>query len=134
MPVFADSYGGAMQFMQEKPPGFVTFVSHAGRDIMNLLANEFLQVKAGRVDYVKLVETISVSWKNEWSILETNTLAAPRASPGIADQGPRSMSATTSSLPRRRNVIGPSVLVPMRAQPAAASRGMALSMLRSLSS
>ena len=82
LPVFADSYGGAMQFMQEKPPGFVTFVSHAGRDIMNLLANEFLQVKAGRVDYVKLVETISVSWKNEWSILETNTLAATRVMPG----------------------------------------------------
>ena len=54
LPVFADAYRGAIRFMQEKPPGHVTFASYAGRDIMNLLANEFLHVKAGRVDYVKL--------------------------------------------------------------------------------
>ena len=38
VPVFAEAYKGALVFLDKKPPGYITFVAHAGRDLMNRLA------------------------------------------------------------------------------------------------
>ena len=38
LPVYADVYKSAVNLLAEKSPGYMTFVSHAGRDFMNELA------------------------------------------------------------------------------------------------
>ena len=50
---FADIFHGAAIFMKEKPPGYINFVSHAGRGIMNSLAPAYLDEKSG-VGYLTL--------------------------------------------------------------------------------
>ena len=38
LPVFAELYKGALYLLDKKSAGYITFVSHAGRDLMNRLA------------------------------------------------------------------------------------------------
>lgn len=52
--------------MNQKPHGYVTFVSHAGRDLMNILANVVNGVKTGRVQYPDHLDKIRVDWDNSW--------------------------------------------------------------------
>lgn len=66
LPVFASAYKGAHVFMTEKPPGYISFVCHAGRDLMNLLANVYLKEEAARVRYFELVNDIEDLWKDDW--------------------------------------------------------------------
>ena len=41
LPGYAEIYKGALLLLKWKPPGFVTFVAHAGREIMNGLGPTF---------------------------------------------------------------------------------------------
>lgn len=66
LPVFAEVYKGALHFLDKKPPGFISFVSHAGRDLMNSLARTVLVIKPGRVPYENLVDELQREWKDEW--------------------------------------------------------------------
>lgn len=64
---FADAYRGAVLLLCSKQAGYVTFVSHAGRDFMNILASEVAGIKLGsRVDYVKQINNIQNEWQYEW--------------------------------------------------------------------
>lgn len=49
LPVFAKAYKGAISFLQQKPDGYVTFVSHVGRELMNRLASTSAGIESGRV-------------------------------------------------------------------------------------
>lgn len=66
LPVYAEAYKGALEQRNKKSSGYITFVSHAGRDIMNLLADSVNSVTAGRTQYVDLVNDFQDEWENRW--------------------------------------------------------------------
>ncbi len=65
-PVFADAYKGALSLLNEKSPGYITFVSHAGRDLMNILPKEVAGVSRSRVDYHQQLDELEKEWENKW--------------------------------------------------------------------
>ena len=82
LPVFADAYKGALKFLHIRPPGYITFVSHVGRDLMNELvvtvkkmqsleddanlASSAKQSEGGHADYRKFVNKLQEVWKDAW--------------------------------------------------------------------
>ena len=66
LPVFASAYLSAVNLMNTKPPGYITLVSHVGRDIMNILGPTVEGVRRRRVEYEDLVGEISNVWRDEW--------------------------------------------------------------------
>ena len=80
--MYADAYKSALDFLNTKPPGYITFVSHVGRDLMNELAVTVQEMQSaqaeadphisakraegGRVDYPKLTNELQQVWKDEW--------------------------------------------------------------------
>ena len=67
LPVYAEAYKGALFLLRWKPPGFVTFVAHAGRDIMNGLGPTISGDQRSQVQYAQLVEKLQDEWKDEWT-------------------------------------------------------------------
>ena len=77
LPVYAEAYKGALEQLNSKSSGYITFVSHAGRDLMNGLVAAVNKDEGGHVQYVNLVDDFQDDWKDEWgeerdSITETN--------------------------------------------------------------
>ena len=66
LPVFAEPYKGALHLLNEKPPGYITFVAHAGRDLMNRLAATVSNVQSDRVQYQQYLDGLQNEWKEEW--------------------------------------------------------------------
>ena len=66
LPVFAEAYKGAIIFLQNKPPGYVTFVAHAGRDLMNGLARTVSGINSEQVQYVNRLDELQDMWTSEW--------------------------------------------------------------------
>ena len=64
--MLADAYAGACLLLEAKTPGYVTFVAHAGRDLMNRLPTEVAGIKSGRVQYKDLVDELQKEWREEW--------------------------------------------------------------------
>lgn len=79
--VYADAYKGALVFLNRKPPGYITFVAHVGRDLMNELAVTVQDMQSaeaepdshtsakrsegGHVDYPKFVSKLRQVWEDE---------------------------------------------------------------------
>ena len=75
LPVFADAYKGAIFLLEYEPAGYISFVSHAGRDIMNSLARTVAGITTKQVQYKDLVEPICLNWDDRWrseTILQQN--------------------------------------------------------------
>ena len=66
LPVYAEAYKGALDILNRKSPGYITFVSYAGRDLMNGLVPAVKGIKRQQVQYVHLVNEFQNNWKNEW--------------------------------------------------------------------
>lgn len=66
LPVYADAYLGAVHSLKERSPGYVTFVSHAGRDLMNGLARTVAGIRSAQVQYRQFVDRLEKKWKDEW--------------------------------------------------------------------
>ncbi|MEH6625628.1 MAG: hypothetical protein V7739_04235 [Motiliproteus sp.] len=66
LPVFADAYQGAAILLSQKPAGYISFVAHAGRDLMNILASTVSGVSSGRVQYPEHIDNIQNDWQDEW--------------------------------------------------------------------
>ena len=66
LPVYAEVYKGALEQLNKKSSGYITFVSHAGRDLMNGLASAAIGIPGAPVQYVKLVDDFKDDWKDEW--------------------------------------------------------------------
>jgi hypothetical protein len=67
--VFAGAYIGAVEFLHNQPSGYITFVSHASRDIMNFLASSCAgkdSKNKGYVDYPKHIDIIAPDWADHW--------------------------------------------------------------------
>lgn len=67
LPVYAEAYKGALNLLDKKAPGYITFASHAGRDLMNGLAQ--LGSDRQQVQYANLVDELQKDWKDEWGIV-----------------------------------------------------------------
>jgi hypothetical protein len=65
LPIFADAYRGAVDCLYSGSPGYVTFVCHTCRDIMNIMAREYSGGTAGRVDYNHHATAISAHWSKQ---------------------------------------------------------------------
>lgn len=80
--VFADAYKGAAIFISQKPVGYISFVAHAGRDLMNGLASAVTGIKSGRVQYEKHIDQLQDNWQNEWRLSDN-------LSPDVIEKGHR---------------------------------------------
>ena len=72
MPVYAEAYKGALNLLDKKSPGYITFVSHAGRDLMNGLAR--LRTGREQVPYPDLVDKLQEDWEDEWGVSRLNEI------------------------------------------------------------
>ena len=66
LPVYADLFRGAAVLLKQKSPGYVTFVAHAGRDIMNGLARTYRGEESKRVQYENHLDKIEPNWELQW--------------------------------------------------------------------
>ena len=66
LPVFAEAYKGALHLLDAKAPGFVTFVAHTGRDLMNGLAPAVAGIQRQQVQYAQLVGKLGQKWNPQW--------------------------------------------------------------------
>ena len=64
LPVYAKAYKGALELLEKKSPGYITFVSHAGRDLMNGLAR--LGTGREQVQYANRLDGLQDDWEDEW--------------------------------------------------------------------
>ena len=67
LPLYAETYKGALFLLKWKPPGFVTFVAHAGREIMNGIGPTISGDQRGQAQYVQHVNKLQTEWKDEWT-------------------------------------------------------------------
>lgn len=63
---YADVFRGAAILLNQRPPGYVTFVAHAGRDIMNGLVRTVRGDVRRQVQYVDHLDKIAASWNDQW--------------------------------------------------------------------
>ena len=66
--VFAEAYKGAAILLDDKSTGYVSFVAHAGRDLMNSLAMTVMGIKPGRVQYQQHIDKLQRTWRDEWAL------------------------------------------------------------------
>ena len=67
LPLYAEAYKGALLLLKSKPPGFVTFVAHAGREIVNGLVPTISGDKRTQVQYVQRVDNLQTQWQDDWT-------------------------------------------------------------------
>lgn len=77
LPEYAKTYKGAIEQLNEKSSGYITFVSHAGRELMNGLVPAAEGVKREQVQYIQHVNAIQDVWNKEWDV---NDFTAPENS------------------------------------------------------
>ena len=65
LPVYAGAYKGSVRLLEEKSAGFGTFVSHTGRDIMNLLARTVIGIPSSQVQYKQEIEKLEKNWQDK---------------------------------------------------------------------
>ncbi len=68
LPVFADAYKGSVILLSQKSAGYVSFVAHTGRDLMNRLASTVTGIKSNRVQYQQHVDGLQGVWRDEWQL------------------------------------------------------------------
>lgn len=66
LPAYAEVYKGALDLLDQKSAGYITFVSQAGRELMNGLVPASEGIKREQVQYVQLVDKFKNDWKDEW--------------------------------------------------------------------
>lgn len=66
LPVFAAAYKGAAILLNQKSDGYVSFVAHVGRELMNGLASSVAGIDSGRVQYPELVDKFQDEWQDQW--------------------------------------------------------------------
>lgn len=66
LPVFAEAYKGAIILINQRSAGYVSFIAHAGRDLMNGLAAAVHGIDRKQVQYVQIVNSFQEDWLDEW--------------------------------------------------------------------
>lgn len=73
LPLYAEAYKGAIEQLNNQSSGYITFVSHAGRELINGLASAAIGIPADPVQYVQLVDKFKDDWEDEWGEEGYNT-------------------------------------------------------------
>ena len=73
LPVFADAYKGALHLLRTRPPGYITFVAHVGRDMMNILAPTVANIERSQAQYHQRLDRLQEVWRDEWGGRGLNT-------------------------------------------------------------
>jgi len=73
LPVYADGYLGAIIQLKNKNSGYITYIAHLCRDLINGLAHEYKGIKRTQTNYRNHVERINVMWDKRWSSFD-NTI------------------------------------------------------------
>ena len=68
LPVYADVYKGALELLEKTPCGYITFVSHAGRDLINCLATTTIGADHSRDEYKNNLDNLKKGWKKDWGV------------------------------------------------------------------
>ncbi len=68
--IFAELYKGAVFLLKNKTSGYVSFVSHAGRELMNGLPSELGGIQRSQVQYSQLSDKILEKWESHFKPLE----------------------------------------------------------------
>ena len=66
LPVYASVYNGAVDLLARKPPGYIVFVCHAGRELMNGLASTVTDKDRQQVQYVNFFDDLENHWNDKW--------------------------------------------------------------------
>ena len=66
LPVYAEAYKGAIDQLNNNASGYITFVSHAGRELINRLASAALGIPGGPVQYANLIDEFQNDWNDDW--------------------------------------------------------------------
>lgn len=66
--VFAEAYKGAAILISQRSAGYVSFVAHAGRDLMNSFASTVAGGKSEQVQYHQHIDNLQRVWQDEWRI------------------------------------------------------------------
>ena len=66
LPVYAEAYKGALLLLNTKPPGYIMFVAHTGRELMNGLASTDAGVPRKQVQYQQHVDELQCVWEDKW--------------------------------------------------------------------
>ena len=72
LPVHAEIYKGALDLLEKKSPGYIAFVSHAGRDLMNGLARK--GAKREQAQYVNHLDELQNHWEDKWGTAGVNEI------------------------------------------------------------
>lgn len=72
LPVHAEIYKGALDLLDKKSPGYIAFVSHAGRDLMNSLARK--GAKREQVQYANYLDELQNHWEDKWGTAGVNEI------------------------------------------------------------
>ncbi len=80
LPVFAEAYKGAVFLLNQKSSGYISFVAHTGRDLMNRLASTVTGTKSDRVQYQQHIDKLQDEWRDEWRFNDD-------LSPDVAEKG-----------------------------------------------
>ena len=68
LPVFAEAYRGAVCLLSQESAGHISFVAHAGRELMNQLALTYNGVRSKQVQYQNRIDKLQNMWKVEWGL------------------------------------------------------------------
>lgn len=74
LPAYAQAYKGALDLLDKKSPGYITFVSHAGRDLMNGLAPTVRDITRRQVQYQNRLDELQDDWEDEWGAERDNRI------------------------------------------------------------
>ena len=72
LPVYAGVYKGACDLLNRKPPGYIVFVCHAGRELMNGLVPTVTGKDRLTAQYKNFFDGLEKHWKDEWGAVGLN--------------------------------------------------------------
>lgn len=79
LPVFAELYKGALYLLDKKPAGYITFVAHAGRDLMNRLAATVNGITSQNDQQKNRLDELQKDWLDEWGTQGINRSNDPES-------------------------------------------------------
>lgn len=66
LPVFAEAYKAAVDLLQSGSSGYITLVSHIGRDFMNILPKVATEITHSQIQYQQRLANIRTVWRSDW--------------------------------------------------------------------
>ena len=72
LPAYADVYKGACDLLNRQSRGYIVFVCHAGRELMNGLVPTVIRKDRRTAQYANFFDGLEKHWKDEWGAVGLN--------------------------------------------------------------